>query len=227
MIKTTRFADETSLAHGVLDALVTAFAGPYSSPTAVMLAGGSTPLAAYALLATERRQIDPHLIVFFSDDRHVPPDHPQSNFGNIVPFLHRCGILDNYVIRVHGELPLQDAVRDYDEQLAAFLKSGGRIALGLLGLGTDGHTASLFSKDDIEQGKSKRAVGVDRPDGLQGVSVTPSVLTKVERLVFVVSGAGKKAMAKKLVRNPAAIAAGLAVSGHRCVELWADKPAAP
>lgn len=226
-MKIHAFADDAKLSAAVAEAVIETVAGPYKDPTAIMLAGGSTPLAAYSIVAQARRRIDPKLTVFFSDDRHVPPWDEKSNFGNIVPHLHRCGILDNYVLRVHGELPLEAAVNDYEKQLDGFFKRNGKIALGLLGLGTDGHTASLFNADDIKRGTNALAVGVQRPDGLQGISVTPSVLARVERLLIVISGAGKKAMAQTLINSPGSIAAGLAVKGHPNVELWTDEAAKP
>lgn len=226
-MKIHAFADDAKLSAAVAEAVIETVAGPYKDPTAIMLAGGSTPLAAYSIVAQARRRIDPKLTVFFSDDRHVPPWDEKSNFGNIVPHLHRCGILDNYVLRVHGELPFEAAVNDYERQLDGFFKNNGRIALGLLGLGTDGHTASLFNGDDIKRGTNALAVGVQRPDRLQGISVTPSVLARVERLLIVISGAGKKAMAQTLINSPETIAAGLAVKGHPNVELWTDEAAKP
>lgn len=226
-MKVHSFADDAALSAAVADAVIKAAAGPYKTPTAIMLAGGSTPLAAYAIVAQQRRRIDPNLKVFFSDDRHVPPWDAKSNFGNIVPHLHRCGILDNYIYRVHGERSLEEAVKGYDAELDGFFKANGKIALGLLGLGADGHTASLFSAQDIERSARALAIGVKRPDGMKGVSVTPAVLTRVERLLIVISGKGKKAMAQTLLHSPDTIAAGLAIKGHPNVELWADEAARP
>lgn len=226
-MKIHAFADEAALSTAVADAVIKAAAGPHTSPAAIMLAGGSTPLAAYSIVAQERRRIDPNLNVFFSDDRHVPPWDEKSNFGNIIPHLHRCGILDHHVLRVHGEMSLEDAVQNYEMQLDEFFKGGGKVSLGLLGLGTDGHTASLFNADDIKRGANSLAIGVQRPDAMQGVSVTPSVLARVERLLIVISGKSKKAMAQTLLQSPDTIAAGLAIKGHPNVELWTDKAARP
>lgn len=227
MIRSLCFPDDKTLSQAVRDALVQAFAGPYSVPTGIMLAGGSTPLAAYSLMAAQPLRIDPMVRVLFSDDRHVPPDHPQSNYRNISPFLHKAGLSETQILRIQGEWPLEEAVRDYQQKLEAFYEAGGKISFGLLGLGADGHTASLFNANDLARGKDVFTIGVQRPDGLQGVSVTPTVLSRMARLIFVVSGTGKKAMAGKLARAPQTITAGQAVAGHRGVELWTDKEAWP
>ena len=58
-----------------------------------------------------------------------------------------------------------------------------------MGLGADGHTASLFNTANLEQARGKLAIAVQRPDGLQGVSVTPELLSKVAEPLFLVTGA--------------------------------------
>ena len=227
MMRTLCFPDDAALSSELARTLAGALAGPHAAPTGIMLAGGSTPLAAYALLAGMNPAIDPNVRILFSDDRHVPPDHPQSNFKHIAPLLLRAGIGESRILRIRGEYSLDDAVQDFDTQLKAFFAAGGVVPLGLLGLGADGHTASLFTPDDLKRAEGKLAVGVQRPDGLRGVSATPGVLARVQRILFVVAGAGKKAMAEQLVRKPTAITAGLAVRGHRGTELWTDLAAWP
>lgn len=227
MMRTLCFADDAALSGELARTLAASLAGPFTSPTGIMLAGGSTPLAAYARLAGMKPAVDPNIRILFSDDRHVPPDHPQSNFKHIAPLLLQAGLAETQILRIRGELPLEDSVRDFAAQLSAFFAAGGVIPLGLLGLGADGHTASLFSNEDLKRAEGRLAVGVQRPDGLQGVSATPGVLARVQRLLFVVAGAGKKAMAEQLVRKPTALTAGLAVRGHRGTELWTDRAAWP
>ncbi|MCO5044124.1 MAG: 6-phosphogluconolactonase [Kiritimatiellae bacterium] len=224
-MRTQRFPDDAALSQALADRLVSVLAGPYSTPVGIMLAGGSTPLAAYAQLAREKRVVSPHVLVFFSDDRHVPPDHAQSNYHNIAPSLHKAGIADEQIVRVRGEWAIEDAVRDYDRQIAAFSSSGGRMIIGFLGLGADGHTASLFNDGDLARSVGVNAVGVQRPDGLKGISVSPEVLDSVEELIFVVSGASKAKMVHNLLHAPETITAGKAVRGNAQVMLWADTAA--
>ena len=200
---------------------------PSSKPHAIMLAGGTTPLAAYARLAAQPPALSPQLHVLFSDDRHVPLDSPHSNAGQIQPLLHAWGLSSERILRVRGELPLAEATTDYHERLQRYLDQGDTVPLGLLGLGADGHTASLFTARHIADGQQNLAQSVTRPDGLNGVSVTPRFLRGVQRILFVVSGAGKRAMAEQLIREPATLPAGQAVAGHRAVEVWMDRAAWP
>lgn len=222
-MRTLRFASADHLAEALYDALSTAL----SQSRPIMLAGGSTPLAAYRLLAERKPTIHPDVRIFFSDDRHVPPDHTKSNYRAIAPHLHAAGVPDHRILRVRGEWSLADAVAAYAKALEELFTTHAMASLGLLGLGTDGHTASLFSEAHLAKAEGHWAIGVHRPDGLDGVSATPRVFQRIERILVAVTGPEKKAMAERMVRDPRSIAAGLALRGHRCVELWCDAAAWP
>lgn len=227
LIRARCFADPSALARAVADLLAAQLAASSAEPQAVMLAGGTTPMAAYELLAQDPPVLAPSTHLLFSDDRHVRPDSPKSNYGNMLRMLRALRIPPERVFRVWGELGLADAAGRYNDELNQYLSRGGRVALGLLGLGADGHTASLFNRADVEAGAGAWAIPVKRPDGLNGVSVTSGFLRRVARVVFVVAGADKQVMAGRLLREPDSIAAGLAIKGHAAVELWTDTAAWP
>ena len=118
----------------------------------VALSGGSTPKHLYSLLASPdyRNQIPWNNVqLFWGDERCVPPDHPGSNFRMAQEaLLSRIQIPAENIHRMHGEQEPQDAAAEYEKELQIFfgLKSGAlpRFDLILLGIGEDGHTASLF-----------------------------------------------------------------------------------
>ena len=136
---------------------------------AVALSVGSTPKALHGVLV-ERCAKDPELIdwsrvqVFFGDERHVPPDHPDSNFRMASEtLLSKVPIPKGNVHRMHGENPdAAAAAAEYDAELArAFHLQPGdfpRFDLILLGMGPDGHTASLFPKTEALNETAKRVV---------------------------------------------------------------------
>lgn len=194
---------------------------------AVMLSGGNTPIPAYRALAERRVRPAPGLAVFYSDDRYVPSDSDASNFHQTRPLLDALALPPERVLRVRTELALEEAAADYERRLGELAGAGARFGLGLLGLGADGHTASLFRTEDIERARGHRAIAVHRPDGRDGVSVTPEVLAWMEEIVFVVAGAEKRtALAALLERSPA-LTAWKAVSGCKAVEVWTEPEAWP
>ncbi len=194
------------------------FADP--GPHAVMLTGGSTPLGLYRNLAVAPDSADDRLHILISDERHVALDSPANNFATMRPMIRAWGIDDSRVLRVHTGMPLQDAADRYDAQLTSFFKQGGRITLGILGLGADGHAASLFNADDLNRGKGRFAIAVPRKDGPNRVSVTTDLLAKVERIIFLVAGSEKAEIVQRISSDPNNVVAAEAVQGVSQLELW-------
>lgn len=224
-----RFPSRGELDAALADRLARVIAAAASGGTAIMLSGGHTPLPAYRQVA-ERLALAAHRIpdtlhLLYSDDRYVPADSEASNFHSTRPLLDALRLPEERVLRVRTELPLEEAALDYERRLRALLERGVRIGLGLLGLGADGHTASLFRSEDLERARGRMAIAVQRPDGLWGVSVTPEFLAHVAEPLFVVAGAGKQAAIHGLERADPAIVAVRAVQSCPQVELWVDGPA--
>jgi 6-phosphogluconolactonase len=195
--------------------------------SAIMLAGGTTPGPAFALLAERPPRAAPGLYILYSDERHVPSTSDASNYHLSVPLLKALALPDAQVLRVRTELPLEAAAQAYEERLQGLLGEKLPVRLGLLGLGADGHTASLFRPGDLAAARGRLAIPVQRPDGRAAVSVTPDWLAQVEQILFIVAGADKRAALKRLsVRDPALIAA-CAVARCAEVEVWADGEAWP
>jgi 6-phosphogluconolactonase len=194
---------------------------------ALMLSGGNTPLHSYQALGTRKLAPSGTLELLFSDERYVPASSEASNFRAARPLIEALGLPGERILRVRTELPLDRAVEDYDRRLRALVKAGTPVKLGILGLGADGHTASLFTEGDLKRANGKFAVGVQRPDGRSAVSVTPQFLENVGHIVFVVAGSDKRAALKALVeKKPESIAA-RAVANAPSVEIWADRDAWP
>jgi 6-phosphogluconolactonase len=216
---TTRvFGSRTTLDAALAERLARALAAPGAS--AVMLSGGNTPLPAYRALAQQPLRHDDRLHVLFTDERYVPADSPASNYYQCKPLLDVLALPEEALLRVHTELPLDEAAARYERELTTLLSSGVRIGLGLLGLGADGHTASLFSAQDLERARGRYALPVQRPDGMAAVSVTPDLLATVREPVFVVAGADKAAAVHSLAQQDRALVAWRAVQGCADVELW-------
>ncbi|HUI62701.1 MAG TPA: 6-phosphogluconolactonase, partial [Steroidobacteraceae bacterium] len=153
-------------------------------------------------------------------DRYVPYDSPASNYHQARALLDTLQLPPQQVLRVRTELPLEQAAADYEQQLAALLNSGVQIGFGLLGLGADGHTASLFSGSDLAAARDHLAIAVHRPDGMSAVSVTPQLLARVNEPLFVVGGDGKREALRALEAQDPNLTAWRAVQGCGRVGLW-------
>ncbi|MDQ4024835.1 MAG: 6-phosphogluconolactonase [Actinomycetota bacterium] len=158
----------------------------------VVVTGGGTAEALYpelARAAPDWTSVD----VFFSDERCVPPDDPRSNYG-----MAKRTLLDatspRSVHRMHGEIDPQDAAAIYDQEVADVLD------LVLLGLGGDAHVAGLFPGSPALVEAALCAV-VDRPDGLQGLSLTPPALLSGRTVALVVTGEPKAEAVARAIRG--------------------------
>ncbi|HET7756620.1 MAG TPA: 6-phosphogluconolactonase [Steroidobacteraceae bacterium] len=229
MLTTRVFASRSALESALAERLARAAAqppGPGGAAPAIMLSGGTTPLPAYqALGARAPLEHSARLRILFSDERYVPRDSPASNYHRSQPLLAALALPADSVLGVRTELTLEEAALDYERRLTALLDSGARIAPGLLGLGADGHTASLFSAADLERGRGRLAIAVHRPDGLAAVSVTPGFLARVAEPVFVVAGSDKQEVVRALRAQSPELTAWRAVAECPGVELWLDQAA--
>lgn len=161
----------------------------------IALAGGSTPAAAYALAAAHETDWS-HATLWFGDERCVPPDDDRANYRMVrTALLDRIGHGRPTVHRLRGELGPEEAAAEYEHQLHAALGSGvPRLDLVLLGLGPDGHCASLFPSSPALAVKDRVAVGVSEA-GLQPyvprVTLTLPLINAARAVVFLVSGKEK------------------------------------
>ncbi|HXA93433.1 MAG TPA: 6-phosphogluconolactonase [Steroidobacteraceae bacterium] len=222
-----RFGSRSELDAALADRLERALTESDAGPAAVMLSGGSTPLPAYRLLAARAPRPAPGLVLLYSDDRYVPSSSDASNYHQTRPLLDALALPPQQVLRVATELSLSDAAADYERRLAQLFERQVRIRLGLLGLGADGHTASLFSAADLARTQGRLALAVHRPDGRDAVSVTPAVLTRAEQLLFVVAGEDKRSALRALLQRSSDCVAWRAVSDSTHVEVWTEPEAWP
>ncbi len=188
------------------------------SPRAIMLTGGNTPFGVYKALSLEKIKADPGVHVYVSDERYVPLETGDSNYGRMRGMLDSLGVRHRYV--VDSAVPPAIAASRYANDMSQLLGKQISLPLGILGLGADGHVAALFTREQIVRSRGQLAVAVDRPDGMVGISLAPEMLCKVERLVFWVCGEGKENAVDSLLHRPQDIPAGLALADARHVEVW-------
>ena len=173
------------------DVLIDAAAGAGQ----IALAGGSTPRAAY--LRAAGAEVDwSRAVLWFGDDRCVPPDHEHSNYRMVrESLLDRLAGEPPVVRRIEGELGPGEAAERYEAELRAAFGAGlPELDLVLLGIGPDAHTASLCPGDAALDERERLAVGVETPGMapfVPRVTLTLPVLNGARRVVFLVEGEDK------------------------------------
>lgn len=201
--------DPKSLAAGLADFILARFIdskGPFS----LNLSGGSTPKALYELLATDayRDKFDwTRVHVFFGDERFVPMDHEDSNYR-----MAREALLAHVPIPKENVYPVQtedgepaDAAAAYEATIKAYYgkdridPSTPIFDVTLLGLGEDGHTASLFPGTDALKEVRKWVVSVIGAKPEPRITMTYPVLASSAAVVFLVAGAGKRDILKRVL----------------------------
>ncbi|MCA1809660.1 MAG: 6-phosphogluconolactonase [Kiritimatiellia bacterium] len=188
---------------------------------AVMLTGGRTVVRAYRKAGgLHPTPLCRNLRLLLSDERLVPRDSDQSNFHTVQPLLQTLALPEDQMILPEPVPDPAMAARAYHLQLDAFIRAGGRITLGLLGIGTDGHVASLFTAEDLARAEGEWAVGVPRPDPPARVSVSPALLARVELLVVLAVGPAKRVVIDRLVNADDRLPAVRALAGVPQVLVW-------
>ncbi|MBN1148015.1 MAG: 6-phosphogluconolactonase [Anaerolineales bacterium] len=181
------------------------------------LAGGSTPAETYRLLANAELDWE-HIHVFWGDERCTPPDHPDSNYR-----MARLALLDHVPIpaqnvqRMRGEISPKQAAAEYEQILRDFfaLAGGARRStpsnpqtfdLVLLGMGADGHTASLFPAAPALEEKERWVVAVphESPPAplVTRLSLTLPAINAAAQVVFLVAGADKASRLQEALSPP-------------------------
>jgi 6-phosphogluconolactonase len=181
------------------------------------LSGGTTPQLLYRRLASRRDLNWARVHLFWGDERCVPPTDAASNYRMArEALIEHVSIPPAQVHRMHGEDPPEAAAASYEAQLRAVLGAppdagaqahgeagAGVFDLVLLGLGADGHTASLFPGTAAGR-EHTRWVMADYVDAVRGwrLTLTPPVLLAARRVLFLVAGAGKARAVSQVLEGP-------------------------
>jgi 6-phosphogluconolactonase len=169
----------------------------------VALSGGSTPRGTYLRLGTEAlvsKVMWSRVHVLWGDERCVPPDHVESNYRMArETLLDRVSVPAANVHRIHGEDDPATAAAAYEATLRAL----ARIDLVLLGLGEDGHTASLFPGGAAVHEQTRWVMAARASAGsLWRITLTPAVINAAAEVLFLVSGGAKAGILRRVLEGP-------------------------
>jgi 6-phosphogluconolactonase len=172
----------------------------------IVLSGGSTPKALYEKLASEpfRSQMDwAKAKVFFGDERCVPPDDADSNYRMArLALLSEVPIPGDNIYRIRGEIDPQQAAIEYGQMLKEQFGDGGA-DLVLLGMGDDGHTASLFPNTEALKETKHRCVAnyVEKMKAWR-VTMTAPFINRSQHVMVLVCGANKASRVEEVLEGP-------------------------
>lgn len=182
----------------------------------LVLTGGRTPALLYELLGNPPFASDmPWLStwIFWGDERCVAPDHAASNFRLAhEPLLSRGFIPAENIFRMQGEAVPSVAAHSYEERLHRFWAASNKsdavpaFDLILLGMGNDGHVASLFPESDLLLEKNRLVAAVEEASGeppVPRLTLTLPAIALARRIFFMISGEAKKGIFSEIKRDPA------------------------
>lgn len=173
----------------------------------VSLSGGSTPKLLFQVLAEKHADaVDWSRVHFFwGDERCVGPDDPESNFGECKSLLlDKISIPDENIHRVIGESDPATEAQRYGEEIRTHVAAGEKslpaFDLMILGMGGDGHTASIFPHQmELMKSENICEVAVHPESGQRRVTITGDVLNASKAVAFLITGGGKAEVLKKVI----------------------------
>ncbi|HEY8748804.1 MAG TPA: 6-phosphogluconolactonase [Tepidisphaeraceae bacterium] len=173
----------------------------------IALSGGSTPEPVYSRLTEEpyNTAIDwSRVRIYFGDERCVPPDSPQSNYRMAnEAMLSKLPISAENIFRMRGEIDPNQAAMEYGRLLKEHFGDTGGVDLNLLGMGDDGHTASLFPNSEALKETRHRCVAhlVTKLNAWR-ITMTAPFINRSDAVIFLVSGADKAARVREVREGP-------------------------
>lgn len=201
----------------------------------VCLSGGSTPKRMFKLLATTafKSKVEwEKVVVFWGDERTVPQSSPDSNSGEAMRLLFdQVPVPDHQIFPIDGAANPTVAAEQYEAAILDFFGNHPPVFdLCFLGMGDDGHTASLFPFTDIvyEEERLVKEVFVEKLE-TDRISLTPSVINQSARIVFLIGGANKANVLEQVIDgdfNPERYPSQLVIRKADAVTFFLDKSAA-
>jgi 6-phosphogluconolactonase len=204
------FGGVEDLASGLAEEIVRRIQAASTSERhfSIALSGGSSPILLYSLLSDEYSKSVPWDFVnfFWGDERCVPPDSPESNYGAAMKYLlGKIGIPHSNIHRIMGENEPLEEVERYSAEIVSQLPLRDGLPvfdLQLLGIGTDGHTASIFPGSLELFWSDKPCDVVMHPETRQKrITLTGKVINNSEAVVFLVQGKNKARLISEIINN--------------------------
>ncbi|XWY21264.1 6-phosphogluconolactonase [Bisgaard Taxon 45] len=201
-------------------------------PVHISLSGGSTPKLLFKTLAQAPYNTEiqwQNLHFWWGDDRMVPPTDPESNYGEVQKLLFdHIQIPAQNIHRIHGEEPVEKELKRFEQELSAVVPEQVFDWI-ILGMGTDGHTASLFPHQTDFDDPNLAVIAKHPETGQIRISKTAKLIEQAERVTYLVTGGSKAEILKEIQTIPAEqlpYPAAKIQAKHGVTEWYLDKDAA-
>lgn len=175
-------------------------------PVHISLSGGSTPKLLFQTLAQApyKQTINwQNLHFWWGDDRMVAPSDPESNYGEVQKLLFdHIDIPAENIHRIRGEAPVEQELARFQNELAEVVPNG-QFDWIILGMGADGHTASLFPHQTNFDDENLAVIAKHPETGQVRISKTAKLLEQAKRITYLVTGAAKAEILKEIQSTPA------------------------
>jgi len=206
------YSDQATLSRAVAERVVQLSTGLIAAQGqfSIGLSGGSTPRLLFELLATGEfsSRLDwANIYVFWGDERTVPPDHPDSNYRMAgEALLDHVALPEANIHRIQGEIDPMQAAAEYEQVLRIFFGQAAKLPrfdLLLLGMGDDGHTASLFPGTNALYEKTRwvRANYVPKLEDWR-ITLTAPAINAAAQVWFLIAGESKAHTLRDVLRGP-------------------------
>lgn len=229
MMRINSYPSFLEAAHGLTKALLKQINQSAGTNFHLALSGGNTPSGLFRLWAEEYKEIIPwkRLQLYWVDERCVPPDHPESNFGTAERILlDKVPLSDLQVHRIHGEKVPEVEAKRYSALINNQLikqEASPVFDCVLLGIGDDGHTSSIFpGQDSLLISPETYAVSVNPQTGMKRIALTAQPIIHARNVFFFVTGKEKKEVLNKVIKGDDKYPAGYIISRALGAELFTD-----
>ena len=201
-------------------------------PVTIAISGGSTPVMLFSVLAgkfaTPVFWKDVHF--FWVDERCVPPDDPDSNYGMSCRYLlDKIDIPDTNIHRIRGEEDPETEAARYSEEIIRYTRSLNNLPVFdhiILGMGEDGHTASIFpGNQELLYSEKVYDAAIHPVSGRKRITITGKVINNADYITFLITGQSKAWIIEQIIKKKAKFPASFIIPGHGRITWLLDEKA--
>ena len=204
----------------------------------VIVAGGSSPQRAYDHLSVAPPLANNSLTVVLSDERYVERTHRDANYRSLLPLAHALKLPPERFVTVDTSQPIEEATSRFGSALLTACAKDAHLPLAVLGIGSDGHIAGLFSPEEVPLLTDPTLTGTGRVGALSPfvaahetgehhghlrISVSASLILSFARLILFAPGKAKHDVVERVTREPNLYPAGRIIIQHPSAKIWTSE----